>query len=229
MVADLADRNFSLDGLRMGTDDDRMGAESSGLSDYSSMDTIINGGMRLETLDLCLFEHELASLVKTTDFFRTPGVRKLETLKLGLGQPWHKSQAPLRRAIVSSPLWIAGICLLRNSKRFEVKNDSNRRLRTTGLKLVELCEKLESGEISELVQHFKLASRCHIAFPFKNDNKIASLVKVGSYKWDVYRLRNAITGDWLTACISEKRTEFGKQSVLHIVKGEVRPNASFAA
>lgn len=60
-------------------------------------------------------------------------------------------------------------------------------------------------------------------------NKTDSDVKVGDNEWDVYRFRNAVTGEWLTACVGHETCEYTDFSVVHIVKGEVYPDASFAA
>ncbi|KAH7715059.1 hypothetical protein AAVH_17590 [Aphelenchoides avenae] len=127
------------------------------------------------------------------------------------------------------PLWIAGIHLLRTCERFEIKYESDWHLRTIGLKLVELCEKFERGEIAELVKHFKFATQRRIAFPFKQDNKTASEVKVGDYEWNVYRFRNVATGECITACAGYDVYSYSDYSVLHIVKGDAHPDASFVA
>ncbi|KAH7684453.1 hypothetical protein AAVH_41041, partial [Aphelenchoides avenae] len=88
--------------------------------------------------------------------------------------------------------------------------------------------KFERGEISELVGHFKFETARRIVFRFKDHNKIASEVKVGGYEWDVYRFRNAAIGEWLTACVGHP-VSFSAYTVLHIVKGDVHPDASFAS
>lgn len=73
-------------------------------------------------------------------------------------------------------------------------------------------------------------------FPFKDDNKVASGIVVEAedpwcpscYEWDVYRFRNAATGEWLTACIGYPRMEVAWLcSILHIVKGAVYPDVSY--
>ncbi|KAH7709072.1 hypothetical protein AAVH_23653 [Aphelenchoides avenae] len=223
MLAALANRNFSIGALRMRDD-------GGGLSDYRSMDVVVAGGMRLDALELSMFEHEFLSLVKTTDFFCMSTVARLKTLKPELVRtPWHDENTPRRWAIVSSPLWIAGIHQLRSRERFEVKYDSDRHLRRIGIKLVQLCEEFERGEISELVEHFKFTTSRYVDFPFIDDKKIASGMEVGRYKWDVYRFRNVTTGEWLTACVGEERSKYSHRSVLHIVKGEAYPDATFDA
>lgn len=70
-----------------------------------------------------------------------------------------------------------------------------------------------------------------MVFPFNDENKTISEVKVGDYEWDVFRFRNAVNGEWLTACVGEKqeRLDDPHYSVLHLVKGEAHPDASFAA
>lgn len=77
MIAVLTQHNVSLGTVRMCAKED-------GLSDYRSLDTIFNGGMSLAALEIRLFDHQFATLVKTTDFFRRPMVQRLETLKLTL-------------------------------------------------------------------------------------------------------------------------------------------------
>ncbi|KAH7709069.1 hypothetical protein AAVH_23650, partial [Aphelenchoides avenae] len=222
MLAALAVRNFSVGALRMCAD--------KGLSDYRSMDSLFNGGMRLSSLELRLVETEFFKLVDTTDFFRTPTVQQLKALKLELEEPGNsKAKKPRRSTIASFTLWIAGIHKLRNCKRFEVKYDSDRHLQATGIELVEFCEKFERDEITELVQHFKLATSRYVDFPFVDDNNIASRVEFDGYEWDVYRFRNATTGDWLTACVGHNLTQYTHRCVLHGVKGEVYPNTLFAA
>ncbi|KAH7719779.1 hypothetical protein AAVH_12730 [Aphelenchoides avenae] len=220
MLAALGDRNFSVGALQMWDDDGE-------LSDYRSMRAAFDGGTRVAALELSLLEHKFAGLVKTTDFFRTSTVQRLKALKLHLENPWLESEEPRRWDILPPSLWISGIYLLRNAERFEVEYDSNRLLRPIYLKLVQLCEKFERGEVSELVQHFKFATSRFLALPFKERNKTASGVNIGKYEWDVYRFRNAATGDWLTACVG--RTAHSHHSVVHIVKGEVSPDALVAA
>lgn len=77
LLAAFANRNVSVETLLMSSC-------GGGLLDYRSMNVVFDGGMRLATLELHMFEHELATLVKTTDFFRSPTVRKLKELKLHL-------------------------------------------------------------------------------------------------------------------------------------------------
>ncbi|KAH7693790.1 hypothetical protein AAVH_39170, partial [Aphelenchoides avenae] len=221
MLAALVDRNVSVNALRM-----RDGENA--LSDYRSMDTVFKGGMRVATLELSMSEGKFASLVKTVDFFRTSTVQRLKALKLQLENTCDESQEPRRWEIVPPSLWIAGVHLLHNSERFEVEYDSDRLLRPICLKLVELCEKFERGEVSELVQQFTFSTLRYMALPFNDDNKTASGVKVADYEWDVYRFQSATTGNWLTACVGQGRSEHSRHSVVHIAKGEVYPHASLA-
>lgn len=76
MLAALGDRNFSVGSTLRLWDEE--------LSDYRSMHAAFGGGTRVTTLELSLFEHKFASLVKTTDFFRTSAVQRLKVLKLRL-------------------------------------------------------------------------------------------------------------------------------------------------
>ncbi|KAH7717659.1 hypothetical protein AAVH_14940 [Aphelenchoides avenae] len=145
------------------------------------------------------------------------------------GYPWVNSEKPRRWDIVPPSLWIAGIRLLRSCELFEVDYESHRKLRPIARKLVQLCEKFERGEITELVRHFKFSTSRHMTLLFKEDNKTASDVRVADYEWDVYRFRNAATADWLTACVGQERSEYSRRLMLHIVKGEVYPDASFGA
>ncbi|KAH7666403.1 hypothetical protein AAVH_43236, partial [Aphelenchoides avenae] len=77
-------------------------------------------------------------------------------------------------------------------------------------KLVQVCEKFERGEITDTVERFKLTiSDRLVSFPFNDRNRIAptrSIEGGGFYAstctWDVYRFRNAATGEWLTACVA---------------------------
>lgn len=62
-------------------------------------------------------------------------------------EPWKVEKAPRRLAVISSPLWIAGIRLLHNSERYEVKYESERHLRTIGAKLAQFCE-VNDGAVS---------------------------------------------------------------------------------
>lgn len=61
-----------------------MRANEVGMTDYRCMNVIFDGGMRLSTLELHLFEHQLATLIKTVDFLRMQTVQRLEVLKLRL-------------------------------------------------------------------------------------------------------------------------------------------------
>ncbi|KAH7662544.1 hypothetical protein AAVH_43494, partial [Aphelenchoides avenae] len=95
----------------------------------------------------------------------------------------------------------------------------------------------ERGEINAIVEHFALRTTGppgHITYAFSGDNLYASGLKVTSerrsslrdYNWDVYRFRNAATGDWLTACVEREASD--TEVYLRILKGEALPNASFA-
>lgn len=75
ILSALADRNFSVGTLRVY-------AYQDALFDYHSIDTVFGGGMRLDALELSLYEHQLATLIKATDFFQMSTVRKLKALKL---------------------------------------------------------------------------------------------------------------------------------------------------
>lgn len=79
------------------------------------------------------------------------------------------------------------------------------------------------------MQHFKFESGRRITFPFKEDNKADSEVKVGRYMWNIYRFRNATVGEWITACVGREISAYSHCSVLHIVKGKVNPEVLLAA
>lgn len=79
------------------------------------------------------------------------------------------------------------------------------------------------------MQHFKFVSGRQITFPFKEDNKADSEVKVGRYMWNIYRFRNATVGEWITACVGREISAYSHCSVLHIVKGKVNPEVLLAA
>lgn len=98
-------------------------------------------------------------------------------------------------------------------------------------------QKFERGEITDTVEHFHfkpdLSSKVNYAF--SRGNLLVSGMKVGrsdgensfpDIEWEVYRFRNASTGGYLTACVGHNPSI--DETVLHIVRGEVYPNASFA-
>ncbi|KAH7709071.1 hypothetical protein AAVH_23652 [Aphelenchoides avenae] len=238
MLAALVNRNFTVSRLQMS-------AVDGPLTDFRSMDAIFGGGVRLDALTLGMREECFERLIKTTDFMRMPTVQGLKEFKLELGSPpfeplWPDKSWTLRqRAVVSSPLWIAGLHLLRHCKRFTVRyGPPARHLRSIARKLVEICEKFERGEVSEIVEHFAFLTYRLVAFPFSDDNKTATGVKVetevrsslSDYTWDVYRFRNSSTGEWLTASVSHSHSVHAhwRYSMLHIVKGESYPDASYA-
>ncbi|KAH7700661.1 hypothetical protein AAVH_32217, partial [Aphelenchoides avenae] len=94
----------------------------------------------------------------------------------------------------------------------------------------------ERGNISDIVEHFefKLNSSQEVHFAFSRDNLLVAGMKVEGrnnwdpycdIEWDVYRFRNASTGGYLTACVG--RMDSVHETILHLVKGEVYPDASF--
>lgn len=90
------------------------------------------------------------------------------------------------------------------------------------------------------MEHFQFLQDSSIKgmnYAFNRDNLLVSAMKVegnrfwgryGNFVWDVYRFRNAITSDYITACVGRDRSYNYSESVLHILKGEVYPDASFA-
>ncbi|KAH7716715.1 hypothetical protein AAVH_15897 [Aphelenchoides avenae] len=215
MLAALASRNFSVGHVCLDTNDDDR------LSDYRSMDAIF-GGMRLSSLDLSCEESRFVELVKTTDFYRTPTVQRLRELKLTLKQ---------------EPALLSGIFLLRNCAFYRVDYSPDRHLRTVERKMVQLCEDFERGRITDTVEHFRLKTP-GIDYAFRRDNLLVAGMKVDGkkheygttsiYEWDVYRFRNAATNDYLTACVAHYKAVHFNGTLLHISKGEVFPDASFA-
>lgn len=95
-------------------------------------------------------------------------------------------------------------------------------------------QEFERG-ITVTVEHFHLESDSPKGanYAFSRDNLLVSGVKieggrVENFSWDVYRFRNASTSEYLTACVGRDTSAYGTGSILHIVKGEVYPDASFA-
>ncbi|KAH7696611.1 hypothetical protein AAVH_36317, partial [Aphelenchoides avenae] len=214
----------------------RLNAVAERLSDYRSIDSIF-GGLRMSDLYLSCYEHRFVELVKITDFFRMSTIQGLRELKLTLSEPWNEEQKPRGRAGSKSPLWISGIYLLLNCEYYRVEYRSHRHLRSIERKIVQICEKFERGEITDTVEHFhfKYGSEKGMNFAFSRDNLLVAGMKVEGtdhrnlfphIEWDVYRFRNASTGCYLTACVGHNPSIV--ETVLHIVRGEVYPNASFA-
>ncbi|KAH7720598.1 hypothetical protein AAVH_11929 [Aphelenchoides avenae] len=230
MLADLAGRNFSTGCLRLS-------AEATRLSDYRSMDAVF-GRMRMSELHLSCAEHRFVELVKTADFFRMPTIQALRELKLTLSEPRNNEQKPRRRAKSKSPLWVSGIYLLRNCEHYRVDYETDRHLRSIGRKMVQICEDFELGKIAGTVKHFELHSEKEMDYAFNGDNLLVSGLKVEGgkqwdrivdYVWDVYRFRNAITSEYLTACVRRDASGYPHAgSILHISRGEIYPDASFA-
>ncbi|KAH7699249.1 hypothetical protein AAVH_33647, partial [Aphelenchoides avenae] len=204
MLAALVDRNVSMGQLRLRVMDDPLVA-------YPSLDAVFRSGMRLDALSLWIHEDYLQRLINTADFFRMPLVQRLKELKLILVH--RESSTQRQRAVISSPLWAAGIYLLRNCALFRIDlerafpgNDGDRRARqvasvpserdleSIALKLAQTCEKFEQGEVSETVEHFVCNFPRRVAFPFKDRNMMASGVWFATegpcslnncYSWDV--------------------------------------------
>lgn len=75
-------------------------------------------------------------------------------------------------------------------------------------------------------------------YAFNHDNLLVSGMEVEGerradgrtdiYEWDVYRFRNALTSEYLTACVGQYKTARLTESVLHIVRGEAYSDTSFA-
>ncbi|KAH7716020.1 hypothetical protein AAVH_16576 [Aphelenchoides avenae] len=230
MLAALASRNFSVGSVCLRTDDDAR------LSDYRSMDAIF-GGMRLSSLDLSCEESRFVELVKTTDFYRTPTAQRLRELALTLRKPRNKEDQLGADARSNSPLWLSGICLLRNCAFYRVNYGPDRHLQTIERRMVRMCEDFERGKISDIAEHFQLKTP-GIDYAFRRDNLLVAGMKVdgkkhqygttSTYEWDVYRFRNAATNDCLTACVAHYKAVHFSKTLLHISKGEVFPDASFA-
>lgn len=100
--------------------------------------------------------------------------------------------------------------------------------------LLATFQEFERGKIADTVEHFRFSrsSRTSTNFAFSRDNLLVLEMKVegtnhweriNNYAWDVYRFRNTSTGGYLTACVGQSTYE----SVLHIVRGEIYPDASF--
>ncbi|KAH7720596.1 hypothetical protein AAVH_11927 [Aphelenchoides avenae] len=227
MLADLASRNFSAGCVRLS-------AETARLSDYRSMDAVF-GRMRMSELHLSCAEHRFVELVKTADFFRRPTIQGLRELKLTL--PPNDKKKPTGRARTKSPLWVSGVYLLRNCEHYRVDYETDRHLRSIERKVVQICEDFELGKIAGTVKHFELHSEKEMDYAFNGDNLLVSGMKVegreqwdriDDYVWDVYRFRNASTHEYLTACVGRDTSAYPNNSILHISKGQVYPNASFA-
>ncbi|KAH7712511.1 hypothetical protein AAVH_20166 [Aphelenchoides avenae] len=216
----------------------KISAGAERLSDYRSMDAVF-GELRMSKLSLTVAEHRFVELVKTADFFRMSSVQRLQELKLTLTRARDGADAPKGRAESKSPLWVSGIYLLRSCQRYRVDYESDRHLRSIERKMVQTCEAFERGEITDTVDHFEFATSSSngMNYAFKRDNLLVSRMKVegksqwdpiNKYEWNVYRFRNASTNEYLTACVGQSTSAFNAKSLLHISKGEVYPDASFA-
>ncbi|KAH7712682.1 hypothetical protein AAVH_19987 [Aphelenchoides avenae] len=220
MLASLAARNFSVGHVNLFAGANR-------LADYRSMDAVF-GGLRMGSLYLSCQERRFVELVKTTDFLRMATVQRLRELKLTLTRSWDDRS--------KSPLWVSGIYLLRNCEYYCVDYEADRHLRSIERKIVRICEDFERGTITDTVAHFRLNSDSStgMSYAFSRDNMLVSgMIADGDngwdpINWDVYRFRNARTGEYLTACVGRKTSAYSTGSFLHIVKGEVYPGASFA-
>ncbi|KAH7704728.1 hypothetical protein AAVH_28075 [Aphelenchoides avenae] len=234
MLASLSSRNCSVGDMDLH-------AESERLSDHRSMGVVFRG-MRMSDLGLSCGEHSFVELVETTDFFRMSTVQGLRRLTLNLD-----AQEPGGHARSMNPLWVSGIHLLRNCELYRVHHWPNSppsdHLRSIEREIVEICEAFERGEITSTVEHFEYKPPVSTALncAFSRDNLVASGMKVegtarwtpiNDFEWDVYRFRNSSSNEYLTACVGQKTSRIRGidliESVLHILKGEVYPNASFA-
>ncbi|KAH7709759.1 hypothetical protein AAVH_22956 [Aphelenchoides avenae] len=103
----------------------------------------------------------------------------------------------------------------------------------------QLEKEFERGKITAIVEHFQLRTNSSqgIHYEFNRDNLLVSRMKVegehweariNDIEWDVYRFRNANTSDYLTACVGEDMDDDLGNRFIHILKGEVYPDASFA-
>ncbi|KAH7720600.1 hypothetical protein AAVH_11931 [Aphelenchoides avenae] len=229
MLASLAARNVSVDRMDL-----RAGAKR--LADYRSMDAVF-GRMRMSELHLSCLERCFVELVKTTDFFLMSSVQRLRTLRLDLNDQWNNKESPRGLAKSKSPLWIPGIYLLRNCEYYQVNYRSDRHLRSIERRMVHICEEFERGKIADTVKHFQFSTVTEMSYAFNLDNLLVSGMKVEGLKhcarirnfiWDVYRFRNANTSEYLTACVGLRETAYSIKHVLHIMKGEMYPDASFA-
>ncbi|KAH7717309.1 hypothetical protein AAVH_15256 [Aphelenchoides avenae] len=201
MLACLAARNFSV-GLM------HLHARGQRLCDYRSMDAVF-GGMRMAILHLSCDEQQFVGLVKTTDVFRMSAIQGLRAPKLTLHY--------------------------RVDERYH-SQWTHSHLRSIERKIVQICKEFESGKITDTVTHFEFRPRppTEMNYAFSRDNLLVSKMKVEGmnlrdriniFAWDVYRFRNASTGGYLTACVG--RSAYSTESILHLVKGEVYPDASF--
>ncbi|KAH7701039.1 hypothetical protein AAVH_31834, partial [Aphelenchoides avenae] len=233
MLPSLAYRNFSIGRLQLDPVENR-------LSDYRSIDTVF-GEMRVDTFDLAITEHRFVELITTTDFFRMPAIQGLSTP--GSIGPSSKAEKIRSEAVCKNPIWLSGINLLRHCELYKVVYEvvsakrGARRLRLIERSVVRICEEFERGEITDTVEHFLFVANCKancVFSPgFNRDNLHASgmiveghSAPISDFEWDVYRFRNANTGEYLTACVGR---HIGNVEInLHILKGEVYPNASFA-
>lgn len=86
--------------------------------------------------------------------------------------------------------------------------------------------------------HFEIrpSSSTRVDYAFSRDNLLVSGMKlegktpwdiINYFEWDFYRFRNASTGRYLTACVGRNAHINPTEPVLHLVKGEVYPDASF--
>ncbi|KAH7712497.1 hypothetical protein AAVH_20152 [Aphelenchoides avenae] len=99
-------------------------------------------------------------------------------------------------------------------------------------------KEFEQGKITDTVEHFELrpSFSTETDYAFGRDNLLVSGMKVegeqweriNNFLWDVYRFRNAITGGYLTACVGRSKSFDAAVTILHLMKGEVYPDASFA-
>ncbi|KAH7723671.1 hypothetical protein AAVH_08777 [Aphelenchoides avenae] len=211
MFASLATRNFPMDRMQLTVGSER-------LSDYRSLDAVF-GGMRMSELYLRCDEHRFVEFVKITDFFRMPTVRGLRRPELTLTKvsSWAEWKKPRDRARSMSPLWVSGIFLLRDCAFDRVIYLSNDHLRAIERKIVRICEAFERGEITATVDHFQFEPRGAIIGTFDH-------LQFKPHAWT--RMKNASTNEYLTACVGQSRHH--RNPILHILKGEVFPDASFS-
>ncbi|KAH7697461.1 hypothetical protein AAVH_35457, partial [Aphelenchoides avenae] len=226
MLASLAARNVSVGSIELL-------AETERLSDYRSMDAVF-GGMSMSNLCLICDESRFIELVKTADFFRMSSIQRLRELKLTLTD----DEKPRGHTGSKSPLWVCGVRQLRDCQYYRVNYNSDRHVRMIERKMVQICEEFERGEITDTVEHFQLTTFTAkgMYYAFSRDNLLVSGTKIegnsgwnriGNYEWDIYRFRNARTKEYLTACVAQYRG-YTTKCILHLVKGEVYPDASFA-
>ncbi|KAH7709802.1 hypothetical protein AAVH_22929 [Aphelenchoides avenae] len=226
MLASLAGRNFSVGRIELFA-----GAER--LSDYRSMDAVF-GGMSMSNLCLICDERRFVELVETVDFFRMSSIQRLQELKLTL----TGDEKPRGHAGSKSPLWVCGVRQLRDCQYYRVNYHADRHLRTIERNMVHICEEFERGDIMNTVEHFQFStsSAKGMYYAFNRDNLLVSGMKIegtsgwnriGNYEWDVYRFRSASTSEYLAACVAQYRG-YTTKCILHLVRGEVYPDASFA-